>query len=83
MLHLFDFLPAEQHNYTLTEANFVTVGNISGALEAFEKNSADILLWEKFMTQPHVDDCEVSRIGMCISPWPCFMLLGSSSCTAR
>ena len=77
--HLMAYVHAEQHNYTLTEANFVTVGNISGALEAFEKNSADILLWEKFMTQPHVDNGEVSRIGMCISPWPCFMLVGSSS----
>jgi sulfonate transport system substrate-binding protein len=77
--HLMAYVHAEQQNYSLTEENFVTVENISGALEAFEKNNADILLWEKFMTQPHVDNGEVSRIAMCISPWPCFMLAGSSS----
>jgi ABC-type nitrate/sulfonate/bicarbonate transport system substrate-binding protein len=77
--HLMAYVHAEQHNYKLTEENFVTVENINGALEAFKKNSADILLWEKFMTQPYVDNGDVSRIGMCISPWPCFMLVGSRS----
>ena len=77
--HLMAYVHAEQQNYTLSEENFVTVKNIDGALQAFEQNTADILLWEKFMTQPHVDAQKVKRIGICISPWPCFMLVGAAS----
>ncbi len=75
--HLMAYVHAEEHSYDLNETNFVTVGNIDGAIEAFDKDTADILLWEKFMTQPYVDRGEVKRIGTCVSPWPCFMLVGS------
>jgi len=76
--HLMSYVHAEQKGYSITEENFETVGNIDGALEAFQNDDADILLWEKFMTQPYVTKGEVNRIGLCVSPWPCFMMVGGA-----
>ncbi|MFT4876744.1 MAG: sulfonate transport system substrate-binding protein [Bacteroidia bacterium] len=75
--HLMSYVHAEQKGYDISEENFVTVGNIDGAMVAFEQNEADILLWEKFMTQPYVAQGKLNRIGQCVSPWPCFMLVAS------
>lgn len=75
--HIMAYVHAEQRDYPITDNHFVTVKNIDGALEAFQKDTADILLWEKFMTQPYVDQGLVSRIDECVSPWPCFALVAS------
>jgi sulfonate transport system substrate-binding protein len=75
--HIMAYVLAEQNNFEITESNFETVGNIDGALEAFETGTADVLLWEKFMTQPYVDAGKVDRVGECVSPWPCFVLVAS------
>ena len=75
--HLMSYVHAEQKGYDISEENFVTVGNIDDAMLAFEENEADILLWEKFMTQPYVTQGKATRIGQCVSPWPCFMLVAS------
>ncbi len=75
--HLMSYVHAEQKGYAISEENFVTVGTIDGAMVAFEENEADVLLWEKFMTQPYVTQGKVNRIGQCVSPWPCFMLVAS------
>ena len=79
--HLMAYVHAEQHDYRLSEDNFVTVGNVDNAVEAIRENSADILLWEKFMTQPYVDSSQINRIDTCLSPWPCFMMVGANSFT--
>lgn len=75
--HIMAYVHAEQRGYIITEDNFITVGNIEGAIEAFKNNEADILLWEKFMTQPYVQSKKAKRVDECISPWPCFVLVGS------
>lgn len=75
--HLMAYVHAEQNGYQIREENFVDVGNIHGALKAFEENEADILLWEKFMTQPYVDAGQTKRIAECVSPWPCFVMVAS------
>ena len=77
--HLMSYVYAEQKGYNISEENFVTVGDIDGAMVAFEENKADILLWEKFMTQPYVTQGKLNRIGQCVSPWPCFMLVASKN----
>jgi len=77
--HLMSYVHAQQKGYQISEENFVTVGNIDGAMTAFSQKKCDILLWEKFMTQPYVDSGKCDRIGYCVSPWPCFMMVGSGS----
>ena len=71
------YVDAEQKGYSITESNFVNVGSIDGAVDAFVEDRADILLWERFMTQPLVDQGAMHRIAECISPWPCFVLVAS------
>ncbi|MEY2925451.1 MAG: hypothetical protein RLZZ337_2001, partial [Bacteroidota bacterium] len=77
--HIMAYVLAEQNRFSIDESNFETVGNIDGAIQAFNEGNADILLWEKFMTQPYVDQGKVERIGECISPWPCFVFVASDS----
>ena len=75
--HIMAYVDAEQKSYSITETNFVDVGSIDGAVDAFVEDRADILLWERFMTQPYIDRGAMHRIAECISPWPCFVLVAS------
>ena len=73
--HLMAYVHAEQKGYEISEDSFVTVQNIDVAIASFERDESDILLWERFMTQPYVNENKVDRIGLCVSPWPCFMIV--------
>ncbi len=77
--HLMSYVHAEQKGFELADANFVTVGNIDGAVTSFKNDESDILLWEKFMTQPFVNENKMKRIDLCVSPWPCFMMVASGN----
>jgi sulfonate transport system substrate-binding protein len=33
-----------------------------------------VFMWERFMTQPFVDNGEFRRVGECPTPWPCFAI---------
>ncbi|MEJ2583493.1 MAG: ABC transporter substrate-binding protein, partial [Robiginitalea sp.] len=35
---------------------------------------ADYFMWEKFTTQPLVDQGVFRRVGVCPTPWPCFVV---------
>lgn len=72
--HIMAYVHADNHSAKLNPNQFVVVGNIDGAIEAFTRGEVDLLLWEQFMTQPYVDDGLVERVDQCISPWPCFVL---------
>ena len=63
---------AEDLDWELTEASFVTVGNIDGALTALPAGDAEVFLWNLSMTQPHVTDGTFKRIGVVPTPWPSF-----------
>lgn len=75
--HIMTYVLAEQNGWEVNDHNFVTVGNIDGAVEAFENDTADVLLWEKFMTAPLVEAGKMKKNGDLISPWPCFVLVAS------
>lgn len=77
--HLMAYVHAEEQGYSISEKNFETVGNIDGAMQSFAEDKVDILLWEKFMTQPYVSEGKVNRIGHCMSPWPCFVLVAGEN----
>jgi ABC-type nitrate/sulfonate/bicarbonate transport system substrate-binding protein len=72
--HLMAFVDARQREWQLNESQLVLVGDMNGAREAFRNNHADIFMWERFMTQPLVDQGEFRRIGECPTPWPCFVI---------
>lgn len=81
--HIMAYVLAEQNGWKISEEQFVTVGSIDGALEAFDEDRADVLLWEKFMTLPYVQSGKVARQGDLISPWPCFVLVANEAALER
>lgn len=72
--HLMAFVDARNRGWHPNEQELVIVGDLNGAREAFRKGEADAFMWERFMTQPLVDNGEFRRIGECLTPWPCFVI---------
>lgn len=73
--HLMPLVNAEKYGLTIQDEDFVIVKNLDGAREALKNGDADIFFWEKFITQPYVDNGEFERIGKCPTPWPSFVLV--------
>ena len=76
--HLMSFALAKERAWSVDDLRFVVVGTLSGAIDSFREQKSDAFLWEKFMTQPLVDQGEFRRVGEFIAPWPAFVI-----CAAR
>ena len=63
---------AEDRGWLLDDASWVEVGDVDGALEALSGGDAEIFLWNKSMTQPHVDRGVLRRVDVVPTPWPSF-----------
>ncbi|WP_376777244.1 substrate-binding domain-containing protein [Flavobacterium covae] len=72
--HLMSFVNAKQQNWNLNKLNFEIVNTIEGAVESLQSGNADYFLWERFMTQPLVDQGIFRRISECPTPWPSFVI---------
>ncbi len=72
--HLMAFVHARAMGWPVDGLEFVTVGNLAGAVEAFAAGTADVFFWEKFMTKPLVDEGRFRRVGEFTAPWPAFVL---------
>ncbi len=72
--HLMAFILAQQHGWTLTDDQFVEVGGLDGAVEAFAGLRADLFLWERHMTRPLVESGDFRQIGILETPWPSFVI---------
>ncbi len=73
--HLMSFVLAKQNAWAPQDLSFELVGNMEGARKALKEGQADAFMWEKFTTKPLVDSGEWRRIGECLTPWPCFVLV--------
>ncbi|HKK80115.1 MAG TPA: methyltransferase domain-containing protein [Phaeodactylibacter sp.] len=73
--HLMAFVHAQQQGWNTRELDFELVGGLEGAREALAEDRAQVFLWEKFTTKPIVDRGEFRRVGECLTPWPCFVLV--------
>lgn len=73
---------AEDLDWELTDESWVLVGDLDGALAALPSGEADIFLWNKSMTQPHVDDGTLRRVGVVPTPWPSFVVCASEAILA-
>lgn len=80
--HLMSFVDASQRGWQLEAQQFVLAGDLKGAIAALESGDADIFLWEKFMTKPYVDNGILRRVGVCPTPWPCFVLAATEASLA-
>ena len=72
--HLMAFVMAHQELLNTGGVKFNVVGDIYGGLWALENHKADVFLWEKFTTQPYVDQKKCRRIGEVMPPWPAFVI---------
>lgn len=72
--HLMAYVHAQKHNVELKDEDFVVIKNIDGARKSLANGESHYFLWEKFTTQPYVDNGEFRCVGECPTPWPCFVV---------
>ena len=77
--HLMAYVNARNRNWDTATLRFETVGTLEGAVEALQSGSADYFMWERFTTQPLVDQGIFRRLDVCPTPWPCFVIACSHS----
>jgi ABC-type nitrate/sulfonate/bicarbonate transport system substrate-binding protein len=77
--HLMAFALSEQRGWPFDELRFAAVGDLQGAVAAFERGDAEVFLWEKFMTKPLVDAGRFRRVGEFGAPWPAFVVAASNA----
>ena len=72
---LMTYVNASNQQWAFDSVKFEVVHTIAGAVEALSNNKADYFMWDRFMTQPIVDQGIFRRIDVCPTPWPCFMIV--------
>jgi sulfonate transport system substrate-binding protein len=81
--HLMSFAHARARGWPVESLEFVEVGTLQGAVNAFREGSADVFFWEKFMTKPLVEAGEFRRVGEFSAPWPAFVVCVELQCWAQ
>ncbi len=71
---LMAYVIADQYGWDLSTLKFNVVGDIYGGLWALQNNAAQAFLWEKFTTQPFVEQRKCRLIDEVVTPWPCFVV---------
>lgn len=72
--HLMAIVNAKNQGWNPNNLKFEIINTLDGAVEALQKGKADYFMWERFMTQPLVDNQIFRRIAECPTPWPCFVI---------
>mgnify|MGYP003109561988 FL=1 len=72
--HLMAYINANKQGWDTKELEFELVGDIDGAIKALKEDTAQYFMWERFTTQPLVDQKIFRRVGDCPTPWPCFVI---------
>lgn len=72
--HLMAYVNAFEKKWDLTQLKFTVVGDIYGGLWSLKAHEAQGFLWEKYTTQPFVDQEKCRRVGEVKTPWPCFVI---------
>ena len=73
--HLMAIVDASERGWETDDLDFEVVRNLDGARRALAEDEADIFLWEKFTTQPFVDNGEFRRVGLRETLWPAFVIV--------
>ncbi len=72
--HLMAYVNARNRNWATAALRFEVVGTLEGAIDALRSGSADYFMWERFTTQPIIDQGIFRRLDVCPTPWPCFVI---------
>lgn len=78
--HLMSYLLAKKYGWDSDELQFEPVNTLDGAVEALSANKAQLFLWERYMTQPIVDDGIFKRLETIATPWPSFVIAATENC---
>jgi len=81
--HLMAIVDADLRGWSTKDPSFVVVKNLEGARKALASNDTDIFFWEKYTTNPFVDNGEFRRIGERLTPWPAFVVCASDKAIAQ
>jgi len=81
--HLMSFVHAREQGWPTDDLDFVVVGTLQGAIDAFASGKADVFFWEKFMTKPLVDSGQFRRVDEFVAPWPAFVVCASNAALAQ
>ncbi|MGB5509792.1 substrate-binding domain-containing protein [Robiginitalea sp.] len=73
--HLMAFVHGKNMAWPEDALQFEVINTLEGAVEALTDQRADYFMWEKFTTQPLVDQGVFRRVGVCPTPWPCFVIV--------
>ena len=77
--HLMAYVHAQEKKWPLAGLAFEVVHTLEGAVEALTAGNADYFMWERFTTQPLVDQGVFRRVGVCPTPWPCFVIASTQA----
>lgn len=72
--HLMAIVDAAERGWPTEELKFVKVKNLAGARSALIENEADVFFWEKYTTQPDVNNGNFRRLGVRKTLWPAFVI---------
>ncbi len=72
--HLMAFVYARQNHWTLKTDQLVIANDLKGMVDALTNEEADILLWEKYTTQPYVSNGLLKLIDETTPNWPAFVI---------
>lgn len=77
--HLMTYVHAQNQNWDTAALKFNTTQHLAGAKTSLTKGTSDYFLWEHFTTKPLVDEGVFRRLGDEPTPWPCFVIVSTSS----
>jgi sulfonate transport system substrate-binding protein len=77
--HLMPLIHAEQQGVMLQENQFVVVHHLDDGIKSLSED-CDYFYWEKWMTQPFVDQGLVNKVGEFSAPWSGFLVVATQSC---
>lgn len=77
--HLMAMIHAEQRGEKIDPSNLVEVRSMDGAADSLSKNETQIFYWEKYTTQPFVENGTLRRIGEFSAPWSSFLIVASEA----
>lgn len=72
---LMAYVNASNQNWSFDSVKFEVVHTLEGGINAVTNETSDYFMWDRFMTQPFVDQGIFRRIDVCPTPWPCFMIV--------
>lgn len=78
--HLMSFLLAKRHDWNPEKLKFELVNTLDGAVQSLGADQAQLFLWERYMTQPIVDQGIFKRLETIATPWPSFVIAATDNC---